>query len=52
MTLANMMLGEVSPGGVGVGLYGMLVLAILTVFLAGLMVGPDPGVPGQEDRPP
>ncbi len=42
VALANMMLGEVSPGGVGVGLYGILVLAILTVFLAGLMVGRTP----------
>jgi K+-transporting ATPase ATPase A chain len=31
-----MMLGEVSPGGVGAGLYGMLVFALLAVFLAGL----------------
>ena len=35
-------LGEVAPGGVGSGLYGMLVLAILTVFVAGLMVGRTP----------
>jgi potassium-transporting ATPase potassium-binding subunit len=38
----NMGLGEVAPGGVGSGLYGMLVLAILTVFVAGLMVGRTP----------
>jgi potassium-transporting ATPase potassium-binding subunit len=37
-----MMLGEVSPGGVGAGLYGMLVFAILAVFVAGLMVGRTP----------
>ena len=35
-------LGEVSPGGVGSGLYGMLVMAIVTVFVAGLMVGRTP----------
>jgi K+-transporting ATPase ATPase A chain len=40
--LVNMMLGEVSPGGVGAGLYGILVFAILAVFLAGLMVGRTP----------
>ena len=38
LLLFNMMLGEVAPGGVGSGLYGMLVLAIITVFVAGLMV--------------
>ena len=42
VTLLNMMLGEVAPGGVGAGLYGMLVLAVLAVFLAGLMVGRTP----------
>ncbi|GAA0434584.1 potassium-transporting ATPase potassium-binding subunit [Acrocarpospora corrugata] len=42
MTLLNMMLGEVAPGGTGSGLYGMLILAILTVFIAGLMVGRTP----------
>ncbi|MFC9689108.1 potassium-transporting ATPase subunit KdpA [Kribbella sp. NPDC056951] len=41
-TLFHMMLGEVSPGGTGTGLYGMLVLAVLTVFVAGLMVGRTP----------
>ena len=40
--LLNMMLGEVAPGGVGSGLYGMLVLAIIAVFVAGLMVGRTP----------
>jgi K+-transporting ATPase ATPase A chain len=39
---ANMLLGEVSPGGVGTGLYGMLVLVIIAVFIAGLMVGRTP----------
>jgi potassium-transporting ATPase potassium-binding subunit len=38
----NMGLGEVAPGGVGSGLYGILVLAVMTVFVAGLMVGRTP----------
>jgi K+-transporting ATPase ATPase A chain len=42
LTIFNMGLGEVAPGGVGTGLYGMLVLAIVTVFVAGLMVGRTP----------
>ncbi|SNR99713.1 potassium-transporting ATPase subunit KdpA [Actinomadura mexicana] len=42
MLLVNMMLGEVAPGGVGSGLYGMLVLAVIAVFVAGLMVGRTP----------
>lgn len=45
--MLNMMVGEVSPGGVGSGLYGMLILAILTVFLAGLMVGRTPEIYGK-----
>ena len=40
--LVNMMLGEVALGGVGAGLYGILVFAILAVFVAGLMVGRTP----------
>ncbi len=40
--LFHMMLGEVSPGGTGTGLYGMLILAVLAVFVAGLMVGRTP----------
>jgi K+-transporting ATPase ATPase A chain len=40
--LFHMMLGEVTPGGTGSGLYGMLVLAVMTVFVAGLMVGRTP----------
>ncbi|RLK25209.1 K+-transporting ATPase ATPase A chain [Micromonospora sp. M71_S20] len=47
MTLGNMMLGEVAPGGVGAGLYGMLVLALITVFVAGLMVGRSPEYVGK-----
>lgn len=48
VALFNMMLGEVSPGGVGSGLYGMLLLAVLTVFLAGLMVGRTPEYLGKK----
>ena len=40
--MANMMLGEVSPGGAGSGLYGLLVVALLAVFLGGLMIGRTP----------
>lgn len=42
VTLFNMQLGEIAPGGVGSGLYGMLMLAAVTVFLSGLMVGRTP----------
>jgi K+-transporting ATPase ATPase A chain len=42
LLIFNMGLGEVAPGGTGSGLYGMLVLAIVTVFVAGLMVGRTP----------
>jgi K+-transporting ATPase ATPase A chain len=48
VTMFNMMLGEVAPGGVGSGLYGMLVLAIITVFVAGLMVGRTPEYLGKK----
>jgi K+-transporting ATPase ATPase A chain len=47
-TLFHMMLGEVSPGGVGSGLYGLLVLAVLAVFVAGLMVGRTPEYLGKK----
>jgi K+-transporting ATPase ATPase A chain len=46
--MANMMLGEVSPGGTGAGLYGMLVFALLSVFIAGLMVGRTPEYLGKK----
>ncbi len=46
--LAGMMLGEVSPGGVGAGLYGILVFALLGVFIAGLMVGRTPEYLGKK----
>jgi K+-transporting ATPase ATPase A chain len=46
--LLNMMLGEIAPGGTGSGLYGMLILAILSVFIAGLMVGRTPEYLGKK----
>lgn len=46
--LVNMMLGEVSPGGTGAGLYGMLIFALLSVFIAGLMVGRTPEYLGKK----
>jgi potassium-transporting ATPase potassium-binding subunit len=46
--LVNMKLGEVSPGGVGVGLVGMLINALLAVFIAGLMVGRTPELLGKK----
>jgi potassium-transporting ATPase potassium-binding subunit len=51
VTLFNMQLGEVAPGGVGSGLYGMLILAIITVFVAGLMVGRTPEYLGKKLTP-
>jgi K+-transporting ATPase ATPase A chain len=48
MLLGNMMLGEVAPGGVGAGLYGLLILAVVTVFVAGLMVGRTPEYVGKK----
>jgi K+-transporting ATPase ATPase A chain len=51
ITLFNMQLGEVAPGGTGSGLYGMLVLAIITVFVAGLMVGRTPEYLGKKITP-
>jgi potassium-transporting ATPase potassium-binding subunit len=46
--MVNMMLGEVAPGGVGSGLYGILVLAVVTVFVAGLMIGRTPEYLGKK----
>ncbi|WP_067548237.1 potassium-transporting ATPase subunit KdpA [Nocardia crassostreae] len=51
MLLFNMQLGEVAPGGVGAGLYGMLILAVITVFVAGLMVGRTPEYLGKKITP-
>jgi K+-transporting ATPase ATPase A chain len=48
VTLLDMMYGEVAPGGTGSGLYGILVLAVLTVFIAGLMVGRTPEYLGKK----
>jgi K+-transporting ATPase ATPase A chain len=49
--LFDIMLGEVVPGGVGAGLYGMLMLAVVTVFIGGLMVGRTPEYIGKKIRP-
>lgn len=51
MLMFNMQLGEVAPGGVGSGLYGMLILAVITVFVAGLMVGRTPEYLGKKLTP-
>ncbi|WP_406038399.1 potassium-transporting ATPase subunit KdpA [Micromonospora sp. NBC_00898] len=48
MAMVNMMLGEVAPGGTGSGLYGLLILAVITVFVAGLMVGRTPEYLGKK----
>ncbi len=48
VALVNMLLGEISPGGVGSGLYGMLMVAMVAVFLAGLMVGRTPELYGKK----
>jgi K+-transporting ATPase ATPase A chain len=48
VAMFNMMLGEIAPGGVGSGLYGMLMLAVVTVFLCGLMVGRTPEYLGKK----
>ena len=51
MAMINMMLGETVPGGVGSGLYGILVIAVIAVFLAGLMVGRTPEYLGKKLGP-
>ena len=51
MPMLNMMLGEVSPGGVGSGLYGILVVAVIAVFIAGLLVGRTPEYLGKKIGP-
>src|ERR1022692_4512412 len=51
ITLFDMALGEIAPGGIGAGLYGLLILAIVTVFVGGLMVGRTPEYLGKKIRP-
>jgi K+-transporting ATPase ATPase A chain len=51
ITLMNMALGEIVPGGIGAGMYGILILAIVTVFVGGLMVGRTPEYIGKKIRP-
>ncbi|SED92453.1 K+-transporting ATPase ATPase A chain [Streptomyces misionensis] len=48
VTMLGMMLGEIAPGGVGSGLYGILVMAVIAVFIAGLMVGRTPEYLGKK----
>jgi K+-transporting ATPase ATPase A chain len=48
ITMLGMMLGEIAPGGTGSGLYGMLVMAVIAVFIAGLMVGRTPEYLGKK----
>ena len=49
--LVNMMLSEVVFGGVGSGIYGMIIFIILAVFIAGLMVGRTPEYLGKKSKP-
>ncbi len=49
--MINMMLGEIAPGGVGSGLYGMLVLAVIAVFVGGLLIGRTPEYVGKRIGP-
>jgi K+-transporting ATPase ATPase A chain len=51
MPMLNMMLGEIAPGGVGAGLYGLLILAVIAVFVAGLLVGRTPEYLGKKIGP-
>ncbi|OBK29183.1 K+-transporting ATPase subunit A [Mycobacterium sp. 1165196.3] len=51
IAMFNMQLGEVAPGGTGSGLYGILMLAVITVFVAGLMVGRTPEYLGKKINP-
>jgi K+-transporting ATPase ATPase A chain len=52
MPMLHMMLGEISPGGIGVGLSGVLIMALLAVFIAGLMVGRTPEYLGKKIQAP
>ena len=51
IVLFDIALGEIAPGGIGAGMYGILILAIVTVFVAGLMVGRTPEYIGKKIRP-
>ncbi|MEU1273382.1 potassium-transporting ATPase subunit KdpA [Streptomyces sp. NPDC005799] len=48
IALLSMMLGEIAPGGTGSGLYGILIMAVIAVFIAGLMVGRTPEYLGKK----
>ncbi|MEY2243237.1 potassium-transporting ATPase subunit KdpA [Streptomyces sp. BF23-18] len=48
ITMLGMQLGEIAPGGTGSGLYGMLIMAVIAVFVAGLMVGRTPEYLGKK----
>ncbi|MET8801244.1 potassium-transporting ATPase subunit KdpA [Streptomyces sp. NPDC004546] len=48
ITMLSMMLGEITPGGTGSGLYGILIMAVIAVFIAGLMVGRTPEYLGKK----
>ncbi|MEV8341355.1 potassium-transporting ATPase subunit KdpA [Streptomyces niveus] len=48
IAMLGMQLGEIAPGGVGSGLYGILIMAVIAVFLAGLMVGRTPEYLGKK----
>jgi K+-transporting ATPase ATPase A chain len=51
IALLDIALGEIAPGGIGAGMYGILILAVVTVFVAGLMVGRTPEYVGKKIRP-
>src|SRR5215472_951719 len=48
IALFDIALGEIAPGGIGAGMYGILILAVVTVFVAGLMVGRTPEYIGKK----
>ena len=51
IALFDIALGEIAPGGIGAGMYGLLILAVVTVFVSGLMVGRTPEYLGKKIRP-
>jgi K+-transporting ATPase ATPase A chain len=51
LPMINMMLGEIAPGGVGSGLYAILILAVIAVFVAGLLIGRTPEYLGKRIGP-